>query len=495
MNRIIVYGTIGVLLFSAAALGKSPPTVPLSLREDKCLSCHSAIGEADAAKYVADIHFSKGVSCADCHGGDRTVEDQDMAMNPKAGFLGIPKKSDIPAICGKCHGDSTAMMRFGSKISTTMVAEYQRSVHGQKLLAGDATIAQCVTCHGVHSIKLVTDRSSPVYPTNIPKLCASCHADAAYMKMHDPAFPIDQYEKYQTSVHGQLNAHGDPKAATCVSCHNPHEIISGKFPLSSVYPSNVPQTCARCHSNADYMKPYGIPTDQYEKYAGSVHGRALLGKKDISAPACNSCHGNHGATPPGVTSISNICGTCHAVNADMFAQGPHKKAFESANMPACETCHSNHDIRPVTIDMLGVGENAICIQCHSSGDKGYQVAAAMRSSVDSLIQLQQNAQQAVHDAEQKGMEVSGAKFALKDVRQALVQSSAVAHTVTLDKFTPVIDKGQSIARQSLNEGQQAIDEYYFRRKGLGVATLIISLLAATLYFKLRAREKSSDRKL
>ena len=65
------------------------------------------------------------------------------------------------------------------------------------------------------------------------------------------------------------------------------------------------------------MKEYGIPTDQYEKYSKSVHGVALLQKHDLGAPACNKCHGNHGATPPGVESISKVCGTCHALNADL----------------------------------------------------------------------------------------------------------------------------------------------------------------------------------
>jgi hypothetical protein len=38
-----------------------------------------------------------------------------------------------------------------------------------------------------------------------------------------------------------------------------------------------------------------IPHNQYEKFARSVHGIALLKKHDSGAPACNICHGNHGA--------------------------------------------------------------------------------------------------------------------------------------------------------------------------------------------------------
>jgi len=458
---------------------------------DKCLTCHRDFGDDHISKIAGDVHTTKGISCADCHGGDPTVEDKDAAMNPAKGYKGIPTKKDIPAVCGRCHGDPAVMKQYGSTLPVTMVAEYGRSVHAQKLQGGDPTIAQCVTCHGVHGIKKVSDPSSPVYATNVPKLCASCHANLAYMKTHDPAFPVDQYEKYQTSVHGQKNAAGDVKVATCVSCHNAHEIISGKFPLSSVYVANVPNTCAKCHGNAEYMKGYSIPTDQYAKYTESVHGKALLEKKDVSAPACNGCHGNHGATPPGISSISNVCGTCHALNAELFSQSPHKKAFDDAKMPACETCHSNHGIQPVSVGMLGVGEGAVCAQCHSASEKGYIAAAAMRSSVDSLLALQQQAEQLIGDAEQKGMEVSAAKFALKDVRQALIQTKTIVHAIDLAKLRELTSKGSVIAEKAVTQGKESVDEYYFRRRGLGVASLIITILAAAIYFKLRKSESES----
>ena len=83
------------------------------------------------------------------------------------------------------------------------------------------------------------------------------------------------------------------------------------------------------------MKEYDIPTNQYEEFTKSVHGVDLLEKHDLSAPACNSCHGNHGAIPPGVESISEVCGTCHALNAELFQASPHKKAFDEHNYPEC----------------------------------------------------------------------------------------------------------------------------------------------------------------
>ncbi len=65
-------------------------------------------------------------------------------------------------------------------------------------------MADCITCHSVHDIKSVKDPASKVYPTRITELCGSCHSSAEFMKLYNPALPIDQVAKYRTSVHGRL---------------------------------------------------------------------------------------------------------------------------------------------------------------------------------------------------------------------------------------------------------------------------------------------------
>ncbi len=142
-----------------------------------------------------------------------------------------------------------------------------------------------------------------------------------------------------------LNAKGDPNAAECASCHGSHEIQPVKDSRSLVYATNIPSVCANCHSDAKLMSKYKIPTDQYDNYVSSVHGVALLEKGDLSSPSCNDCHGNHGAVPPGVESISKVCGTCHVLNMELFEQSPHKKAFDENNYPECESCHGNHLVK------------------------------------------------------------------------------------------------------------------------------------------------------
>ena len=50
------------------------------LENDQCIECHSAVGEV-ADLYKTDVHYSYGISCAGCHGGDSKSEDQEIAMS------------------------------------------------------------------------------------------------------------------------------------------------------------------------------------------------------------------------------------------------------------------------------------------------------------------------------------------------------------------------------------------------------------------------------
>ena len=477
--RIIVLSSV-LIVFGGRALA-----------DDQCLTCHAAIGDNPSTLFKHDIHFRKGISCADCHGGNPREEDQDKAMDKKAGFKGVPKGDDVSKLCAGCHSNPEKMKKYGSTLPTNQYESLLSSVHGRLSLNGTEHIAQCITCHGAHGIVSVKDPRSPVYPLNIVKTCTKCHANATFMKTYNPSLPVDQLDKYRTSMHGKRNAKGDPKVAECASCHGSHDILSAKDVRSNVYPVNLPSTCATCHSNREYMKEYHIPTDQYEEYTKSVHGVALLQKGDLGAPACNNCHGNHGAVPPGVESISEVCGTCHAMNADLFSTSPHKKAFDERKLPECETCHGNHDIVAATNRLLGVTPEAVCSKCHTEQQyaQGYIAAKEMRQLADSLELAENNARALIDEAEQKGMEVSEAKFKLRDIRQARLQSRTMVHSFNEQKFHETVEKGLKTASIVTAEGEAAIEEYRFRRIGLGIASIIITILAISLYIFIRRIER------
>lgn len=463
--------------------------------QDKCYTCHESIGDKPSELFKHDVHFKKGISCAACHGGNSQSDEMEVAMDQSKGFHGVPKGDDISKACAACHSDAETMKSFGSKLPTNQWEMLQASVHGKLSLSAKEHIAQCTTCHQAHGIVPVKNSASPVYPLNVVRTCAKCHSDPAFMRSYNPSLAVDQLDKYRTSVHGQRNAKGDPKVAECASCHGSHDIRSAKDTKSKVYPTNIPQTCATCHSHAEYMKGYKIPTDQFEKFVSSVHGNALLVKKDVGAPACNSCHGNHGATPPGISSISKVCGTCHALNADLFSASPHKKAFDDRKLPECETCHGNHAIIAATNQLLGVTKEAVCSRCHSDKDnvKGFVAAQSMRAQIDSLELTIVHASALVDDAEQKGMEIGEAKFKLRDARQARLQSRTMVHAFNEPKFHEVVQQGLSTASVVSDEANQAIEEYFFRRIGLGIATLIITVFAFSLFLYVRRLEAKQRR--
>jgi hypothetical protein len=462
--------------------------------DDQCLKCHDTIGDNPSTLFKHDVHFRKGISCADCHGGNPGLEDQDKAMDKKAGYKGVPKGDDISRTCANCHSNPEKMKKYGSSLPANQYDNLLSSVHGRLSITGKEHIVQCITCHNAHGILAVKNPQSPVYPLNVVKTCTRCHADAALMRTYNPSLAVDQLDKYRTSVHGIRNAKGDSKVAECASCHGSHDILSAKDVNSKVYPVNIPSTCAKCHSNAGIMKGYKLPTDQYEKFSKSVHGVALLIKKDVGAPACNSCHGNHGAAPPGVESISKVCGTCHAINADLFSSSPHKKAFDEKKLPECETCHSNHGVVHATESMLGVTTEAVCSKCHTAQQNpvGYITAKAMRQLVDSLASKERVAGMLVDEAEQKGMEISDAKFKLRDVRQAQMQSRTMVHSFNEQKFKETVDKGLKSAEIVTADAQAAIDEYAFRRFGLGIASIVITIVAISLYVFIKRIERKQQ---
>ena len=370
-------------------------------------------------------------------------------------------------------------------------AKYARDIHSQKGLG-------CTECHGGDpSLDDMDDvRNSKGYrgvPNHleVPDFCARCHADAAYMHEHNPSLPVDQLAKYKTSVHGQrLFARKDKKVANCISCHSVHEIGTGQMPYSSTHPTNLPATCGECHADKEYMAEYDIPTDQLEKYRSSVHGQALLQRGDLGAPACNDCHGNHGAAPPGVASLAAVCGVCHALEAELFAISPHAEAYRENDFPMCETCHSNHDIIKPYDEMIGAVGSAVCTNCHSADDGtiGLSTADSILVSINNLVQAHAQAKRRLNEAIYKGMMTTDEEFLLKEVDQTLIQARTLVHSFNMDSVAPKARAGIAKADTIIANAAGLIDEYYFRRKGLGVATLIITFLAIMLYRKIRKIE-------
>ena len=324
---------------------------------------------------------------------------------------------------------------------------------------------------------------------DIPAYCGKCHSDANLMKRFNPSLRVDQEREYYTSVHGKLLKNGETRVATCISCHSVHGIRAITDPLSSVYPSNVAETCSRCHADADYMRGFGIPSDQFDKYKTSVHARALYEKQDLSAPTCNDCHGNHGATPPGIASVANVCGQCHARQAELFQTSPHKAAFDQRQFGECIKCHSNHAIAKPGDHMIGTNNGSLCINCHTAGDKGFVAAGHMRSQIDELIASIGKSTDILNIAERAGMEVSRPKFEMKEATDALTHARVLIHSSSTTEVDKVVAPGLAASVKGYQAGLGALAERKFRREGLAVSLVFSLFLAGLVYLKVKQIER------
>jgi len=244
------------------------------------------------------------------------------------------------------------------------------------------------------------------------------------------------------------------------------------------------------------MAEYGIPTDQEEKYRHSVHGQLLLVQRDLSSPACNDCHGNHGAFPPGVTSIAEVCGSCHANNAALFLKSPHRQAFAERRLPECVTCHANHDIQPATDQMLGAGPGTVCVRCHDKGSAGNAAAMEMRAAIEHLKTVVSSTEDALTKAKAMGMEVSDEEYALREtVRPQLIRARTQTHLADAAALIQVVDEGIGAAKGSQSSAEARLGEAQARRRNLLLPLGLIVLVMALLWLKLRQieRPRSGDR--
>jgi hypothetical protein len=127
-----------VLTFVAAINVASITLEPLQddFEKDQCITCHQEIEMLPEGFQKYDVHVQFGLSCAGCHGGDPTSDDEEIAMSEANGFIGVPDHETIPKLCGKCHSDPEYMRNYHPGLATDQVAVaihliafYLRTIH------------------------------------------------------------------------------------------------------------------------------------------------------------------------------------------------------------------------------------------------------------------------------------------------------------------------------------------------------------------------------
>jgi hypothetical protein len=414
---------------------------------NQCFECHRVLNhqqETIATAWQESIHGKGGVTCADCHGGDPTSDRMGIAMDRTKGFIGKPSRAQTVGMCGSCHSDPGRMSKYS--LSTDQYAKYWTSVHGQRLLAAaDTQVAICIDCHGSHDIKKASDPTAAVYPTNVPKLCASCHADAN--KMAPYGIPTNQYEIYSKSVHGvALLQNADVRAPSCVSCHGSHD---AKPPTDTT----VVEVCGKCHTATQAL------------YMQSRHAEL-----STAAPKCWTCHGTHDVAQPSQKLFF------HEVTPDY----------------QCSTCHDPVDqsLR-IQLDQFKDESERRCDTCHHPDSDIYVQVQAIAGSISGAQDAFDAASSRIHEAAGVGMIVEDADVTLSEAKTSLIQAQAAIHTTKLTIISATAAEAKAKAESAEAIARARLDESFFRREAMVVVVALIVLNVMALVLVRRRVERRS----
>jgi len=412
--------------------------------------------------------------------------------------------------CVLCHSDSANQSGdtlFTGAPATTMPASHMNL----KEVVEDVHFRPGLSCAGCHGgdptadlghdhVKEWPEKDRQKNRAWVVQFCARCHSDPAKMHDFNPALPTDQLAKFKDSPHGRtlLEKHDD-RAPSCVSCHGVHGIRPAKDPQSKVYAQRVPETCGACHADPKIMAGFTradgspLPTTQLAEYRTSVHGHALLDRGDLGAPACNTCHGNHAASPPGVAQVSRSCSLCHSANASLFDGSKHKHAFDQHNWPECGQCHNNHAIAKTHDSMLATGPGQLCGDCHRQYAKDnpdcIKTADYFHDTITKMDQARTRFIAASEKIAARGLDVEPISNELTELTDTLKKSRTYVHSFSQNTFQQVAAPGEQAVRQTDALVRKAQEEYKYRQIGLAVSIGLIGLLMLAVYLKLRQLEK------
>jgi cytochrome b subunit of formate dehydrogenase len=151
---------------------------------DTCAMCHDNV----VGQYRKSVHgkaLAAGIMqaplCTDCHGEHRILSHSNEDSTVSAGH--------IRDTCGNCHGNVTLSSKFG--LPTDRLMSFDASFHGLAAKAGNETVANCASCHGVHNILPSNDPQSSVNAKNLAKTCGKCHEGAGGRFAITPVHLVD----------------------------------------------------------------------------------------------------------------------------------------------------------------------------------------------------------------------------------------------------------------------------------------------------------------
>lgn len=301
---------------------------------DRCLACHTRVGEQMAAGEGAHGHLmpEQAGRCADCHRDHRGPDFSPAAEavlkfdHAGTGFQltrHVVDYAGAPLACAACHRQP-----------------------GFEFLP-----ARCGECHAAADAAFQQDHRAA-----FGEACLACHdgVDRTHGFDHDQArFPLQG--RHAGLACAQCHTAGQPPAeapAECSACHQPPASHGGVFDSQ----------CQSCHTPADWS-PAALPGRPDFQHAATAFQLVHHSQDYAGQPlTCASCH-----SLPDFAVRGQACQDCHA---------SHDAAFMAAHLQAygadCTNCHdgagnmSNFDHNRV-FALDGRHAAAACAACHRDG--------------------------------------------------------------------------------------------------------------------------------
>ena len=390
-----------------------------------------------------------------------------MAGAPQQMVAQTPQavRSDTTYGCLMCHAEK--------RRSFSMGVHSERGIHCDDCHGGNPEVFEIPAAHRGRFL------GNPSKVETI-QLCSSCHSYAYQMRQF--GLHSDQLAEFRTSRHGQLLLQrGSTDAPTCTDCHDAHTILPPEDARSSVFPTNIPGTCARCHEDEGLMAKYGIATDQYAEYRQSAHGVALFDEQNFASPTCMGCHGSHAALPPGVVEVVNVCDKCHALVGRAYAVGPHGVPSSEDGLPGCLGCHTNHSTGAVSPG----GIVSVCITCHEPGSPAALVGTELQEGVLQASRDLASAEHAIAELDRSGVQVAEERFRYNSALTSYRQMALVQHSLDLEALNDLAREVRSNSELVRSTAEVRAEERWEHKLLLAPVWFLTLAAIALASFKLR----------
>ncbi len=283
MRKFLFYSLLLALMLCASqALAEGVVASP-----ETCLECHEDVISVE--EFSNSVHGANG--CVACH-----IELLDIDKHMEGELMPEPVK------CVRCHKEETEQ-HYASvhQLNEISCAICHSEIHSQQAWNGDKRVA-------------------------VAK-CAECHDEAA--------------EQFGPSVHGQSLEGGNMDSASCIDCHNLHEIKEIGDPDDHEVRAFHTDVCLKCHDDEALMEKNGITNIAVETYLESYHGKNYALGFPEKVAGCADCHTSHSILPHDDPNSSlngenlvQTCAKCHENSSAQFVKFySHGKMTDKDNYP------------------------------------------------------------------------------------------------------------------------------------------------------------------